>query len=93
MKEIESVLAELDVMRQEMERYAAFFDHAPDAYVITDADGAVREVNQAALEVLSGTREAIVGQPLSGLIRTASSARPIPLEDGGSGLCWLLRAR
>jgi PAS domain-containing protein len=91
--EIESVLAELELMRRELERYAAFFEHAPDACVITDAGGSVREANQAALELLGGTRDEIVGQPLRKLLQVELAARPIPLEDGGRGLCWLLRPR
>jgi PAS domain-containing protein len=89
--ELEATRQELEALRQELERYAAFFEHAPDACVITDAGGSVREANQAALELLGGTRDEIVGRPLRKLIQVELAARPIPLEDGDRGLCWLLR--
>jgi len=61
-REMQMALEELDVMWEELqgqaallvrenERYAEFFQYAPDAYVITDAGGSVREANQAALEL------------------------------------------
>ena len=74
-REMEMALEELDVMWEELqgqaellsrenERYAEFFDCAPDAYLITDLGGNVREVNQAAAELLGASREAILGQPV-----------------------------
>jgi PAS domain S-box-containing protein len=61
-KEVEMALEELDVMWEELrgqaalleretERYAEFFEYAPDAYLITDAGGNVREANRAASEM------------------------------------------
>jgi PAS domain S-box-containing protein len=75
-REMEMALEELDVMWEELqgqaqtlvresERYAEFFEYAPDAYLITDAGGSVREANQAALELLVAAREDVVGRPLS----------------------------
>jgi PAS domain S-box-containing protein len=75
-RDIEMALEELDVMWEELqgeaallerenERYAEFFEFAPDAYLITDAGGSVREVNQAALELFKALRDDIVGKPLS----------------------------
>jgi len=78
-KDMHMALEELDVMWEELqgqaellerenERYAEFFEHAPDAYVITDAGGNVREANQAALELLGVQKAAVIGQPLSEFI-------------------------
>ncbi len=78
-REIEMALEELDVMWEELqgqaallvrenERYAEFFEHAPDAYLITDVGGGVREANQAALELLRASREAVVGAALASFI-------------------------
>ena len=78
-RDIEMALEELDVMWEELqgqamlltrenERYAEFFAYAPDAYVITDAGGNVREVNQAASELFCTAAEDMIGRPLSACI-------------------------
>ena len=78
-RELEMALEELDVMWEELqgqaallsrenERYAEFFDFAPDAYIVTDAGGNIREANQAATELLGAPRSAMVGRPLGGCI-------------------------
>lgn len=75
-REMEMALEELDMMWQELqgqaallvrenERYAEFFQYAPDAYLITDAGGSIREANEAALELLKAPRNELVGKPLS----------------------------
>ena len=75
-REMEMALEELDVMWEELqgqaallarenERYAEFFQYAPDAYLITDAGGNIREANEAALELLKSARDELVGKPLS----------------------------
>ena len=95
---MEAALKELDViweqlegqatqLAREKERYAEFFEFAPEAYVITDAGGSVREANLAALELLGLAREDVVGRALGEL-----SVRPIELKlSGVRGRCWLLR--
>jgi PAS domain S-box-containing protein len=81
-REMKMALEELDVMSEELqgqaalllrenERYAEFFQYAPDAYLITDAGGSIREANQAALELLQAARDELVGQPLSQFVGTA----------------------
>jgi PAS domain S-box-containing protein len=78
-REVEMALEELDVMWEELqgqaallvrenERYAEFFEYAPDAYLVTDAGGNIREANQAALELLKAPREELIGRPLSAYI-------------------------
>ena len=75
-REMEMALEELDVMWEELqgqaallirenERYAQFFEYAPDAYLISDVGGNIREVNRAALELLKAPLEEVVGKPLS----------------------------
>jgi PAS domain S-box-containing protein len=88
------IATELAELAREKDRYAEFFRHAPDALVITDANGRVREVNEAALELLNAARDNVVSRPLAecvpGEIRMQS--RAITLKgDGGRGLCWLIR--
>ena len=78
-REIQMALEELEVMWDELqgraemltrenERYAEFFDYAPDAYVITDAGGNVREANHAAAELLGAPKQTMVGTPLGDFI-------------------------
>ena len=104
-RDIEMALEELDVMWQELqgqaallvrenERYAEFFEFAPDAYLITDAGGSVREVNQAALELLKGARDDIVGRPLAEYIaeedRVAFLARTVgPMIGAAKPHAWM----
>jgi PAS domain S-box-containing protein len=75
-RDLEMALEEIDVMWEELqgqaalllrenERYAEFFEFAPDAYLITDAGGKIREANQVALELLKAPRELVVGATLS----------------------------
>jgi PAS domain S-box-containing protein len=75
-REVQMALEELEVMWEEIEgqaqllnrehqRYEEFFDYAPDAYVITDAGGNVREANRAATELFALARQDIVSRPLS----------------------------
>ena len=91
-RELEMALEELDVMWEELQgqtallsrenaRYAEFFDYAPDAYVITDGGGNIREVNQAATELFGAAREALLGRPLGG---------SVPAEERGTFLAhWV----
>jgi PAS domain S-box-containing protein len=98
-REMEMALEELDVMWEELQgqaalllrenaRYAEFFQYAPDAYLITDAGGSIREANQAALELLHAPRDAVVGHPLSQFIgeddRVAFLTRTVSLMLGGT---------
>jgi PAS domain S-box-containing protein len=75
-REVEMALEELDVMWEELQgqaellnresqRYTDFFEHAPDAYVITDAGGNIREANGAAAELLRAGRDSLARRPLS----------------------------
>jgi PAS domain S-box-containing protein len=102
-REMEMALEELDVMWEELQgqaallvrenqRYAEFFDFSPDAYVITDVGGHVREANQAALELLEGARDGVVGHAISEFIadedRVAFLTRTVSLMLGGKPLSW-----
>lgn len=107
-REMEMALEELDVMREELqgqaamlvrenERYAEFFEYAPDAYLITDAGGSVHEANQAALELLGAPRDDVLEHPLSEYIaaedRVAFLTRTVGLMlgQGPKPLGWKAR--
>jgi PAS domain S-box-containing protein len=103
-RDMEMALEELDVMWEELqgqaallvrenERYAEFFEYAPDAYLITDAGGNIREANEAALELLNVARADMVGSPLSEYIaepdRVAFLTRTVGLLLGSAKpLAW-----
>ena len=78
-RDVEMALEALDVMWEELEgqteqlvreseRYAEFFDYAPDAYLVTDAGGNIREANCAATELFGCAREQLIGKPLGNLM-------------------------
>ena len=48
----EELLAQSEVLKDERQRFADFFEFAPDAYVITEPGGACREANRAARDLL-----------------------------------------
>lgn len=108
-REVEVALEELDVMWEELQgqaallerenaRYAEFFEHAPDAYLITDPGGSVREANQAAGELFKAPRGEIVGRHLSDFIasedRVSFLTRAVGLMLGAGAartLAWQAR--
>lgn len=49
----------------ERQRYHDLFDFAPDAYLVTDDHGVIREANRAAVLMLNTTRANLAGKPLS----------------------------
>jgi PAS domain S-box-containing protein len=102
-REMEMALEELDVMWEELQgqaamllrenaRYAEFFEYSPDAYVITDVGGNVREANQAALELLGAPHNQVVAHPLSEHMaqddRVAFLTGTESLMLGGNPLTW-----
>src|SRR5262245_36643353 len=49
----------------ERRRYQELFDFAPDAYLVTTANGTIREANRAAAVLLGMAQSALSGTPLS----------------------------
>jgi PAS domain S-box-containing protein len=66
--EIEALWEELrqraDELAGERQRYSEFFEYAPDAYLVTDSHGTVREANRAAAEMLGVPARTLAGKPL-----------------------------
>ena len=48
----------------ERQRYLDLFEFAPDAYLVTDMDGAILEANRVASTLLNVSQEFLVGKPL-----------------------------
>jgi PAS domain-containing protein len=64
----EQLEGEAEMLTREHERYLAFFDNAPDAYVVTDCGGSIREANRAALELFGRSDAQIKGCSLARFI-------------------------
>lgn len=52
----------------ERARYYEFFELAPDAYVITDTNGAITEANSVASHVLRTPADRLLGEPLAAFV-------------------------
>ena len=59
----------------ERKRYRELFDHAPDAYVVTDAKGTIREANQAASELFQLPHSNLLGKALVTCIGRGEQSR------------------
>lgn len=59
---------ELTVARRAVEaehqRYQEFFEFAPDGYLVTDAEGTIREANRAAATLLAAHHDHLIGKRL-----------------------------
>jgi PAS domain S-box-containing protein len=60
--------AHVDRLAGELEQYVDFFEQASEAYVVTDPDGAIVEVNGPAVDVLLRRRRALRGRSLPSLV-------------------------
>jgi PAS domain S-box-containing protein len=109
-RDMEMALEELDVMWEELqgqaalltrenERYSQFFEFAPDAYLVTDAGGGIREANHSAAELLGAPREALAGRVLFDFVapedRTCFLARAVGMTLAGAprSSCWGARVQ
>jgi PAS domain S-box-containing protein len=88
----EQLEGEGEMLTREHERYLALFENAPDAYLVTDAGGSVREANCAAAELLQLPADEIRGRSLVHLIaeddKAAFLARLIALLASPDPAGW-----
>ena len=61
----EELTAAHRALEKERSRYQALFDFAPDGYLVTGFEGAIREANTAAAALLNTPKELLPGQSLS----------------------------
>ena len=82
----EELLAAREALEVERQRYRDLFEFAPDGYLVTDADGTIREANQAAALLLGVRQHFLEGKPLvvfvAGEAHRAFSAYLARLHDG-----------
>lgn len=86
-----------DALEAERERYQRLFEFAPDGYLVTDADGTIREANRAAAQLLNVSPEFLVGKPLVTFIpedeRRRFRSRLLHLAEAGGRHEWEARLR
>lgn len=84
-----------DALEAERERYQRLFEFAPDGYLVTDADGTIREANRAAAQLLNVSPEFLVGKPLVTFIpedeRRRFRSRLLHLAEAGGRHEWEAR--
>src|SRR5687767_9962909 len=51
-----------------LRHYQELFDGAPDAYIVSDAEGLIREANIAAVHLFDVRHERLIGSSMAGLI-------------------------
>ena len=80
-KELSATHLELDLERQ---RYQELFEFAPDAYLVTDSSGIVRQANRSASRLLRVPPKFLAGKALAAFIATEdrSSFRALLTEMG-----------
>ena len=67
-QQTEELLVARDALEAERKRYADLFEFAPDAYVVTDAGGIIREANRAAEGLLGLRAKSLQGKPLTNCV-------------------------
>jgi PAS domain S-box-containing protein len=71
----ETLAAAMAASHAERERYKYLFDHAPDAYVVSDFHGVIREANAQASRLLNTALEFLVGLPFASFVH--ADHRPV----------------
>jgi PAS domain S-box-containing protein len=93
----EELAATQEALAAEHQRYRELFELAPDPYLVTDADGAVRDANDAAVGLLGVARDALLRRPLAVFVpaeeRREFRARLLRLAQTGREADWPLRLR
>ncbi|MBE9111269.1 PAS domain S-box protein [Nodosilinea sp. LEGE 07298] len=70
----EALLAAQHRLEDERQRYQNLFDFAPDAYVVTDAQGTIEAINGLAAQLLNVSAPFAVGKPLTVFIAQGDHA-------------------
>src|SRR5690348_14112496 len=67
--------AHVDRLADERQQYQEFFEQANEAYVITDVQGTIIEVNGAAVDILQRRKRYLRGKPITALIALEKRAQ------------------
>lgn len=60
------------LLEAERRRYQELFDFAPEALIVTDPEGNIEELNQAAIVLLGWRQKGLIGKPLATYVDAAS---------------------
>ena len=60
--------AHIDRLADEREHYLEFFEQAPAAYLVTDLEGVIEDLNGAAVDIVQRRRRDARGKPLAELV-------------------------
>jgi PAS domain S-box-containing protein len=89
--------ARVDELAAERQQYLDLFEHANDAYLLTDAHGTIRDANGAAVELLQRQKRALRGKPLAALVPMLARAEfrnslsAAAAAEASGSWCTLLR--
>jgi PAS domain S-box-containing protein len=64
----EELVGQAEILEREHDRYQQFFEHAPEAYAVTDEGCNIREANRSFAELLGVLRADLLGRPLSAFV-------------------------
>ncbi len=99
-EELESRRGELVTLRHELEverrKYWDFFDAAPDAYLVTNAEGEIVEANRAAAELLNISQRFLIGKNFTVFVcteRTRLQTQARRLAESGGSADWVFSLR
>ena len=71
----DALLSASELVEQERQHYLELFDTLPDAYVITDAKGVIREANPASAALFNVEPRRLPGKPLAVFVADAEKRR------------------
>src|SRR5207244_1065696 len=100
-EEMKEQTAGLAIARVDLEsghqRYRDLFEHAPDGYLVTDAEGTITEANQAAARLLNVPARYLAGASLLAFLPEEDRAEALllgrSLPAGEPAAKWELRLR
>lgn len=70
----DEVQSQARLISRDRRRYARFFEHVPDAYMITTPGGKICEANRAAIALFGLAHPRLLGRPLAGFLALADQA-------------------
>jgi PAS domain S-box-containing protein len=71
----EQLLLSQRTLEEARREYQELFDFAPDAYIVTDAEGIIRRANSAVSALVGYARRYVIGKPLVTLVHPSASRR------------------
>ncbi|WGV26598.1 helix-turn-helix domain-containing protein [Halotia branconii] len=64
----EELVQTRNLLEAERQYYQDLFEFAPDGYLVTNAEGIIREVNLSAAKLLNISRQSLIGKPMSNFV-------------------------